>query len=436
MAHGHRPELPDIFPSRENEIIEIEGEKHRFEVFEDEFGDPLPKYEYTLNKAPISEVKEITGFTDGNSVTFSKGADYALSPLVSERTQSFIFDETTDQYTLTTVPEVGSTSIEDESGDTYTEGVEYELVQTNGTRNVIDWSVGSGNPDDEEVFTVEYNVVFEDSVIDWDQGGKTPDAGTIFSVTYRAISLISRYIENSTEELNSVEDELDEIIKAKFIDNATKDELDNIGETFGQIGNRSGRNDTQYRIYLKSVVQSFVSRGTVSGIKAAVSAATDVPIEDIQINEDFSTNSYEVQVLAATPITGSVLEEVSQIADPSGVEQTRTRFIIPAENTQIDETIEITEGQQITDELSVSDITDNFTQGTFENILLDDLIAIDPNKFAASDESVSNDENSIDANLTAISDQSSSIDATNTSQTNVTWDQGSWDDMNWATEHN
>ena len=411
MAHGHRPQLPDIFPSDEDEIIKIEGEKHRFEVFDDEFGNPLPKYEYTLNKAPIAEVEEVTGFSDGNSVTFSKGADYALTSLVSERTDSFTFDETTDQYTLTVVPEPNTTSIEDESGDTYVAGVDYTVATVSGIENVIDWSIGGGSPDDEETFTVTYDVVFEDAVIDWDQGGDEPDAGTIFSVTYRAVSLISRYIENSSDELKTVEDELDEIIKAKFIDNATGDELDNIGATFGQIGKRSGRNDTQYRIYLKSVVQSFVSRGTISGIKAAISAATDVPLENIQINEDFTTNSYEVQVVAATPITGSLLEEVSQIADPSGVDQTRTRFQIPADEMAVDDAVSLTEGQNISDDMAVADTFGIFRRDFFDDVVIDDANAVNANKFTiAPDVLGADDANAIDPNLTEVADVAGSDD--------------------------
>ncbi len=472
MAHGYRPVLPDVFPSDENEIIRIEGEKHRYEVFENEFGDPLPKFEYTLNKAPVATVEEVTGQLDGKTVEFSEGADYVLTPLVSERTDSFTFDETQNVYTLTTVPDADSTSIEDASGDTYVEDTDYAIVSVDGVENGIDWSIGGGTPDDGETFTVTYDVTFEDAVIDWEQGGDTPDAGTLFSVTYRAISLISRYIENSANELRTIEDELDEIIKSKFLDNATGDELDQIGRTFGQIGRRSGRDDTQYRIYLKSVVQSFVSRGTIAGIKAAISAATDVPLEDIQINEDFATNSYEVQIVAATPITVSLLEEVADIADPSGVDQTLTRFTLPEEEMQVDETIDITEGQQIPDEMSVDDATGVFNRANFEDIVLDDALAVNPNKFAVSETAFADDANAIDPNLTTVldqmsgddlaevdpntttaSDQASADDTTATprgeanedataddtvasAQTIVAWDDGDWDNMNWADEHN
>lgn len=422
MGHGHRPQLPEIFPSGDDEIIHIEGEKHRFEVFQDDFGDPLPKYEYTLNKAPVELVEEVTGFYDGQAVTFTEGADYALAPLVSERTDSFSFDVNESLYTLTTSPNVDSTSIEDESGDTYAEDVDYALVETDGTTNTIDWSLGGDNPDDGETFTVAYDVTFEDAVIDWEQGGRTPDAGTIFSVTYRATSLISRYIEESDRELNNVEDELDEIIRSKFIDNATGEELDNIGAAFGQIGKRAGRNDTQYRIYLKSVVQSFVSRGTVSGIKAAISAATDVPLEDIQINEDFDTNTYEVQIVAATPITGSLLEEVSEIADPSGVGQTRTRFTLPADETAVSDAVSFTEGQLIEDDMAVADTAAFFNKGVFDIMAIDDALAIDPNKFAASDEMSVTDALTIDPNTFSTSDTAFIDDEANQTRGSTTDD--------------
>ena len=90
-------------------------------------------------------------------------------------------------------------------------------------------------------------------------------------------------------------------------------------------------------MYIKSVVQSFISRGTKSGIKLAISAATDVPIEDIEIRENFQQNSYEIVVLPNTAVTVSLIENVSEIADPSGVEQVLTRFPIDEEEINLDD---------------------------------------------------------------------------------------------------
>jgi len=68
------------------------------------------------------------------------------------------FDNNIDVYQLSSVPFDGTTSISDGSGDTYAEGADYDLVDDtgNGYNQSIDWSIGGGQPDDNESFTVNY----------------------------------------------------------------------------------------------------------------------------------------------------------------------------------------------------------------------------------------------------------------------------------------
>lgn len=421
MAHGNRPELGRAFPDTDNGVIVVQDEKHRYEVFEGSNNSKLPKYEYTLNKSPVIEVRSVTGISGGSTKTFSKGSDYALNPLVSERSNTFTYSNNHSQYTLSSIPEDGTVNAEDESGDTYSEGTDFAILSVNGDENVLDWSAVNGStPDDDENFTATYDVTFENSIIDWDQNGDKPDAGTFFEVTYTAKSIISRYLTSSENEHDSVEDELQSIIEGKFIDSASGNELDRIGKTFGRIGKREGRSDTQYRIYLKSVVQSFVSRGTKNGIKTAVSAATDVPLSDIDINENFQKNEYEVQVTAATPITGSLLEEVAEIADPSGVTQSRTRFTIPPEEIGIDDDSSTSSGV-----LAAQDGVD-----------IEGDLVINDNKTTLSDEMGGDDVATVPAKAASESEEIGSDDSTSTAQTNAAWNIGDWNTMNWATEHN
>jgi hypothetical protein len=62
-------------------------------------------------------------------------------------------------YTLEHVPFPNSLSITDNSGDTYTEGTDFSLVDdtNNGFKQSIDWSIGGAEPDDNEVFTATYD---------------------------------------------------------------------------------------------------------------------------------------------------------------------------------------------------------------------------------------------------------------------------------------
>jgi len=348
---SHDIELPEIFPLEE---IRVEEEPHLFEVFQGD-SSPLPKTEYTIDKAPIIEIEEITGTVNGRSdYVFEKGTDYELS----------------------------------------------------SDNNDVVWL-----------------------------NGERPDAGTNFFVTYLTDSIISRYVESGSEEFDTVDEKIIEATKNKFVGQAEGKELDEIGKLFGQtIGKRRGRTDTQYRIYLQSVVQSFVSRGTKTGIKLAISAATEVPVADITINENFETNKYEVIVIPNTAVRVSLLEEISDIADPSGIEQIRTRFPIFDEMGVSDRG----GGPNDTGSNRLSAYRDNDPSDfiTNEALGLTDVVTIPPKGGDIIETSLSQDTAAVPPKDAVTSDSATSDDATTSSSITVEWDTGSWDDMNWAVEHN
>lgn len=391
---AHEVELPDIFPV--DEII-VKEEEHLFEVFQGDSG-PLPKTEYTLDKAPIKNVRTITGTLNGlNGHEFVKGTDYELSS-------------------------------DDE-----------DIVWLNNDR---------------------------------------PDAGTNFFVTYTTDSILSRYIGSSSEEFESIDEEIIGATQAKFLQDedgngAQGTELDEIGKLFGDvIGKRRGRNDTQYSIYLQSVVQSFISRGTKTGIKLAISAATDVPVADITINEDFDKNQYEVIVIPNTAVRVSLLETIADIADPSGVQQIRTRFPVFDEMGVDDRTTNRFSDAETFDEMVVTDANASFRRALNDSMSSDDAATIPP-KAAIINESLFSDDAATlqakaadltdllfsddaaaippkaadttdtmatdDANASprgATSDDVAADDTAATATTNTAWDSGSWDSMNWTVEHN
>lgn len=286
---------------------------------------------------------------------------------------------------------------EDEDGNLL-EVTEYDLDK--GPAKRVEEVIGIVDSDvvvfekgkDYEVSADKERIVFLD-------GGRRPDVGSDFQVTYRADSVISRYLSAHDEEYRDLEAEIAKLEERRLLDNATGDQLDRIGELFGALGQRFGRDDQEYRFFLKSVLQSFVSRGTRDDIKTAISAATDVPKEDIIIRENFEKNEYGVDILAATPVTGSVIEEVTEIADPSGVKLARTRFRLPP------------------DEIGVTDSTSNRSG---ENIV--------------SDEAGVTDGVSIPSSTTA-ADSMVVTDDTKSGQTAVAWDESEWNTMYWATEH-
>ena len=72
----HSPvSLPDIFPMDE---VVVDGEEHIYQVYQGNQG-PLPEDEYTLNKAPITEIRSVTGVNNESEYEFEQGVDYKLS---------------------------------------------------------------------------------------------------------------------------------------------------------------------------------------------------------------------------------------------------------------------------------------------------------------------------------------------------------------------
>lgn len=320
---NYTPQLPDIFPQGD---IKVSKEKHLYKTYEGDSFDPvLEEKEYTIDKAPVKKIIEITGVSSGESKTFVQGTDYVLSS------------------------------------------------------------------DNERI-------VWQDDPAD------RPDAGSLFYITYRCQSIISRYLESSGEELHDIDGDIEEVISSKFVDSATGDNLDEIGKIFGALGQRRGRTDTQYRIYLKSIVQSFISRGTVNGIKVAISAATEVPVKDISIIEDFTKNEYEVVVVPNNPVNGVIIEEIAEIADPSGINQVLTRFTPSPDITGINETIDITEGQQIPDNIGIADTVETVRANRLETVGTADTVLLNPNTFSSSDVAYSNDSIAINPNTFSSSD--------------------------------
>jgi len=229
------------------------------------------------------------------------------------------------------------------------------------------------------VENIDYELSADNERIVWNSAASNkPDAGTLFFVTYTSESIISRYIAAPTAELDTAEQKINQSLTSRFIDQATGNDLDRIGALFGpNIGTRDGRSDEQYRFYLKSVVSSFISRGTKNGIKLAIAAAASVDINDVAIEEFFDTNEYDVIVVPNNAVIGSIVEQVAELADPSGVKLRRTRFRPSADEIGIQ------------DSVSPREIAEAILTDT---VNMFDGVNIDPNKVFAGADAVSIDD--------------------------------------------
>jgi peptide deformylase len=161
--------------------------------------------------------------------------------------------------------------------------------------------------------------------------------------------------------------------------------------------------------------------------------------EKIIIDENFVTNEYEVRLEDPFPPHELVtLTELADLADPSGVEFGTITYDIAAEQVDATDSVSVTAGQQVDEETSIDDtvgVNPNLTT-IDEQMQADDAVFVNPNLTTTTDEVQADDAAAVDPNKTTVADDTTTNDTIATEETIVEWDTGSWDDMNWATEHN
>lgn len=192
----------------------------------------------------------------------------------------------------------------------------------------------------------DYTVIDDDGdgeldSIDFSIGGTDPDDNSVFHVTYVAESVISRYTDAHDDDLATVIVDLEQVIESHQIDSATGRNLDRIGSLFGELGRRRDRGDEEYRALLKSIVQSFKGRGTIPGMKFAIAVGIGTDPDNIEIREDFEQAGYEIVIdeSVETDFVSSVVNDMAELADPSGVDLLSAPIIVlEGEDVIVDET--------------------------------------------------------------------------------------------------
>jgi hypothetical protein len=188
-------------------------------------------------------------------------------------------------------------------------------------------------------------------------------------------SILRRYVEGHNEEYQDFSDKLEEVVESRQVDQAEGEELDRIGAAFGTLGRRRGRSDREYRIYLKSLVESFRGRGTVPGIISAIAAGLNIDEEDVEVQEDFQNLEYIVVLYDWTSHRGTTVEELSELADASVSNLKRTVYKIDNEEMEVED--------------SVRSIISTRTED--DEVSVDDLVQKDANKNSVTDSTNSDD---------------------------------------------
>lgn len=280
----------------------IVEEEKFFLTNQGKFGDTLEQREYELNKAPAIEVKSVVGFYEGEETIFTKSKGW----------------------------------------------------------DTLDWDQFDWGP------TGDYIVIEGGDAIRFLAGERSPDPDTKFTITYECRSVIDRYAEANEEELQDIENSLQEVRRSRYIQNAENEDLDEIGKIFGEIGERGGRDEDEYRDYLSSIVQSFISRGKQSDIKTAVAAALGIDASEVSINEDLQFNTYEVEVPPISAHKGSIVEQAAELSDPSGVGLDKVRYQI-GDTLLADDSVDATSAGNTGDEVGFGDSVSVTEYNTYWN---------------------------------------------------------------------
>ena len=105
------------------------------------------------------------------------------------------------------------------------------------------------------------------------------------------------------------------------IETATGQELNLIGNEYGVLGRRRGRDDDSYRAYLISLMAFFQGVGTIPGVKQAVSSGLLVDTDVVDVLEDFDANKYEIELTDWTAHETGTVRTLADLADPLGIER-------------------------------------------------------------------------------------------------------------------
>ena len=120
-------------------------------------------------------------------------------------------------------------------------------------------------------------------------------------------------------ELDELDEDLAQVKDEIHIGTATGQELNLIGNEYGVLGRRRGRDDPSYRAYLMSLMASFQGVGTVPGVKQAVSSGLLVDEDVVDVIEDFAANKYEIELTDWTAHETGTVRALADLADPLAI---------------------------------------------------------------------------------------------------------------------
>jgi len=220
---------------------------------------------------------------------------YAATEEIRREEEIQITDDTVREYDLQVTPY---------------NAVDHVAVNDGGVPRELD----VGNGVEEVTRNGELRAIRFDANIDLREG----DTATVYYLTNPTLQ---RYAGSYEDDLSSAMLGTSFVRTTRYVDSAEGQALDFIGSWFGEVGERRGRSDAEYRTFLRSIVRAFNGTGTRHDMRLVISGAVRGKIKDITIDEDFQKNGFRVTITEGDDAQiSSAINEVVEMARPSGVE--------------------------------------------------------------------------------------------------------------------
>lgn len=242
-------------------------------------------------------------------------------------------------------------------------------------------------------------------------------------------------------ELDELDADLAQVKDEIHIGTATGQELNLIGNEYGVLGRRRGRDDASYRAYLMSLVASFEGVGTVPGVKKAISSGLLIDESDVDVIEDFQSNKYDIRLLNWSPHSGSTVERLANLADPLAIELVKVRYDVGVDEATTADDVAVDSGLKVPDTAKARDAVADIQTGdvpagdSWDDESWDFMLWSDPedlSRDAGTDTSVATDGVAVDPNDTQVADAATTADAVSYSSDRTGWDVGGWDEIEWG----
>lgn len=139
-------------------------------------------------------------------------------------------------------------------------------------------------------------------------------------------SRLATIVDAIDDELQELQNDTGDVQDSLFVNTADGQSLDLIGDDFGLIGQRRGRDDEAFRQFLRSIVPAFDGRGTERDVEVAVGAGVATDPDEIDLIQDFANREYQVELFEWSAHQTSTVHELADLADPVAVDRTDPLF--------------------------------------------------------------------------------------------------------------